>query len=369
MKFYVNTKELSSSLTTVIKALPSKAIEPIFSHILLDAKDGVLKLTASDGQFTIKASLEAQVETSGSVALPGREFTNLVKTFDTPTLEISAERNNNCSIKTGKSSYKLNTLPSEQFPLSPSIQGITFSLKQSELEGIIKETSFAIAPPEEVRAVLKGVLFFKEGENLSIVSADGRRMALRKVSVSEGENFEKVFPKKLIANIAPLLKAVENPVKFIVNDNLVSVTVDNVSFISGVINGKFPNFKQVIPGSRASDDIIVNRISLLSAMKRACLMATDQESPNLLKFSFTPEGITITANTQDVGEAYEEVPALGCGERKQISFNGKYLLECLAALSVTDIVLNVADPMSSATVKKSVDDEGFLAVIMPVRLK
>lgn len=369
MKIFVNTKEISNALSTVIKALPNKVIEPVFSHVLLQAKGGGLQLTASDGQCSITANIEASIEQEGAITLPGKELINLVKTFDTPTLEFTADDYKSCKIKTGKSQYKLNALPSSDFPETSTVTGVVFTVKQAELKGIIEETIFAVAPAEEVRAALKGFLFEKAEKTFTVATADGRKLAVRKTEVDEVGDFVRIFPRKLISDIFPILKAAETPVIFTIGETLVSVTIENIKFVSSFLSGAFPNYKQAIP-SRRGQDIVINRLSLLYAIKRAVLMAKDAESPNLLRFSIgASDGIVITANTQDVGEAYEEVQALGCGEPIQICFNGKYLLDCISALSVTDIVMGVSSPTDAVTIKKSVDDEGFLSVIMPVRLK
>ena len=339
---------------------------------MLETHDNELKIAATSGDISIEVLVGVEnIEQEGSITIPYKELSNLVGSYNPGILEMESDDYKILTLKTKGCHYQLNGLSSEQFPTLPKIISDTFiSIKQEDLKNMIKETNFAIAPSDEVRAVLKGSLFEITGDILNIVSADGRRMAKKSAKLLKASetNHEVIVPKKALTELLRVLKDdPENDVKIHITDSQIDFQVEKIRILSSLIQGKFPNYRQVIP-AHSDQSIRINKIDFLKALKRASFIAQDLESPNLIKLKIHGSQLIITANTQDLGQAYEEVDLEEPGQSLDISFNAKYLIDALSSMPAAEILFELSNPVNPGIIKPS-DSDDFIYVIMPVRLK
>jgi DNA polymerase-3 subunit beta len=182
------------------------------------------------------------------------------------------------------------------------------------------------------------------------------------------KDFEIVVPKKTLVELVRILKDGEEPqIKIYISDSQIDFHLENTRILSGLIQGKFPNYRQVIP-SHCEQSLRVNKDEIFRALKRASYMAQDMESPNLIKFKVHGSQIIITANTQDLGQAYEEVNLEEPGQTIDISFNAKYLLDALSSMPGSEILFKLSNSVNPGVIQPS-QQENYLYVVMPVRLK
>ncbi|HPZ09389.1 MAG TPA: DNA polymerase III subunit beta [Candidatus Eremiobacteraeota bacterium] len=372
MKVICQQEKLNFGIQTVSKAISSKVIEPIYGNIKLETSNNNMRLIATSGDISIEILIGVDsVEKEGSITVPSRELGNLIGSFNSGKVEIESDDIKLITITSKGCHYQLNGLPSDQFPsMQKTISEDLITINQETLKNMIKETFFAIAPPDEVRAVLKGSLFEIEGENLTVVSADGRRMAKKtgKLLNSPGKNFEIVVPKKTLNELIRILsEGSEEEVNIFISDSQIDFHIDNIRILSSIIQGKFPNYRQVIP-THCEQSLRINKENLYKALKRASFIAQDLESPNLVKFKVHGSQIIITANTQDVGQAYEEVDLEEPAQSLDIAFNAKYLIDALSSMATTEIIFELSNPVNPGIIKPA-QREDYLYVIMPVRLK
>jgi len=209
MKVICLQEELNRGIQIASKAISSKVIEPVYGNIMLEASNNSMKLVGTSGEISIEIIIKVQtIEQEGSITVPSRELGNLVGSLNPGPVKIESDDVKIINIETKGSNYQLNGLSSDQFPSIPRIIGEDIiSISQKALKSMIKETGFAIAPPDEVRSILKGSLFEVQGDSLTVVSADGRRMAKKtsKLLASPGKNFEVVVPKKTLNELMKIL--------------------------------------------------------------------------------------------------------------------------------------------------------------------
>jgi len=377
MKLICLQKELNEGIQRASQAISSKVIEPVYGNIMLEAGNNNMKLVGTSGELSIEVIIKVEaIEQEGSITVPSRELGNLIGSLNSGKVEIESDDVKIINITTKGSNYQLNGLSSDQFPSIPKIIGEDIiSIGQKTLKGMIKETGFAIAPPDEVRAILKGSLFEVQGDSLTVVSADGRRMAKKtaKLLNSPGKNFEVVVPKKTLNELLKILSDnQEEEVKIYITDSQIDFQMNDIRVLSSLIQGKFPNYRQVIP-AHCDQSLTINKDSLYKALRRASYIAqNDLESPHLVKFKIHDSQIIVTANTQDVGQAYEEIDLPEPAQSLDISFNAKYLLDALSYMECDEITFELSNPVNPGIIKpvrEKEKEEDYLYVIMPVRLK
>jgi len=377
MKVICLQEELNRGIQIASKAISSKVIEPVYGNIMLEASNNSMKLVGTSGEISIEIIIKVQtIEQEGSITVPSRELGNLVGSLNPGPVKIESDDVKIINIETKGSNYQLNGLSSDQFPSIPRIIGEDIiSISQKALKSMIKETGFAIAPPDEVRSILKGSLFEVQGDSLTVVSADGRRMAKKtsKLLASPGKNFEVVVPKKTLNELMKILSDnQEEQVKIYITESQIDFQMTDTRVLSSLIQGKFPNYRQVIP-AHCDQSLTINKEALYKALRRASYIAqNDLESPHLVKFKIHDSQIIVTANTQDVGQAYEEIDLSEPAQSLDISFNAKYLLDALSFMECDEITFELSNPVNPGIIKpvrEKDKEEDYLYVIMPVRLK
>lgn len=363
MKFSVSKEKLLSGLQTVQNVVSTRTTLPILSNVLLQARDGQLRLTTSDLDVGITGAIETQVEREGSTTLPARRLASIVKELPASEINIDVDSKNVASIRCGQSFFKILGLPEEEFPPLPQFSGANvFTIPQQQLRDALKKTSYAIST-DETRYVLNGILFsFREGK-LTMVATDGRRLALVDIEVEFPRNQEVdiIVPTKCVTELARLLGD-DSDVKMSVSENQVAFEVRNTLLISKLVDGNYPNYRQVIPGE-AKERVSLERELFLNAVHRVSLLSS--EKSNSVKLVFTKNNLEIVANTPDVGEARESLPVSYKGRDLSIAFNPEFLMAPLRNLSNDEVFLDLIDEMSPGVIKIQ---SPFLYVLMPMRI-
>ncbi|MHA3770929.1 DNA polymerase III subunit beta [Verrucomicrobiota bacterium sgz303538] len=363
MKFSVSKEKLLSGLQTVQNVVSTRTTLPILSNVLLQARDGQLRLTTSDLDVGITGATEAQVEVDGATTLPARRLATIVRELPAADIHIEVDAKNVASIRCGQSFFKILGLPEEEFPPLPQFSGAkVFTIPQQQLRDALKKTSYAIST-DETRYVLNGILFsFKEGK-LTMVATDGRRLALVdiEIEIPAGNEADIIVPTKCVTELARMVGD-KGDVKMSVAENQIAFEVDSTLLVSKLIEGNYPNYRQVIP-AETKERVTLERELFLTAVHRVSLLAS--EKSNSVKLVFSKNNIEIVANTPDVGEARESLPVTYKGRDFSIAFNPEFLMAPLRNLSNDEVYLDLIDEMSPGVIKIQTP---FLYVLMPMRI-
>src|SRR6266481_915732 len=299
MKFSVSKDKLLEGLSTVQNVVSTRTTLPILSNVLLQASDGEIRLTTTDLDVGVRRSVEAQVERTGATTLPARRLFSIVRELPSSEICFDVDTKNCASIRSGSSYFKILGLPEEEFPpLARFEDAKIFTIAQKVLKDGLKKTSYAIST-DETRYVLNGILF--------------------------------------------------------------SFELNRTLLVSKLIEGNYPNYRQVIP-SEAKERITLERETFLTAVRRVSILTS--EKSNSVKLIFSKSNIDIVANTPEVGEAKESLPVMYNGREFSIAFNPEFLMAPLRNLSEEEIYLDLIDEMSPGVIKIA---GPFLCVLMPMR--
>jgi DNA polymerase-3 subunit beta len=305
-----------------------------------------------------------KISRTGGTTLPAKKLYNILSALPHNEIEIDVDEKDVASIKAGASHFKLIGISEEEFPALPKFQGQrNFTLDQGHVKRMLLATNYA-ASNDEARAILNGVLMSFRGDKLSIVATDGRRMAhyTLDMEVPKDSECDLVIPSKTVGELLKTLKD-EGALEVRVGENQIAFKFGAVEIYSKLIEGTYPNFRQVIPSS-CEERISIERESLLSAVHRVSLLVSDKASPITLTFS--KNHLEIKGIAQDVGEAEETLPVKYSGKEIAISFNPEFLMDPLKNLSSDEVALELTDELSPGVVKA---DTPFLYVLMPMRVR
>ncbi len=363
MKFSVSKEKLLAGLQTVQNVVSTRTTLPILSNVLLHAADGKLRLTTTDLDVGVSGAIDAQIDKPGATTLPARRLANIVRELPAAEVQIEIDSKNVASIRCGQSFFKILGLPEEEFPPLPKFEDAkTFSIPQQALRDALKKTSYAIST-DETRYVLNGILFSFKDNKLTMVATDGRRLALVDLELEfpRSQEIEIIVPTKCVTELVRLLGD-EGDVKMSVGENQIAFELGVTLLVSKLIEGNYPNYRQVIPGE-AKERITLERETFLNAVHRVSLLSS--EKSNSVKLVFSKNNIEIAANTPDIGEAHESLAVAYKGREFSIAFNPEFLQAPLRALPNDEIYLDLIDEMSPGVIKIQ---SPFLYVLMPMRI-
>jgi DNA polymerase-3 subunit beta len=311
----------------------------------------------------IRCRVEARVERAGSTTLPARKFVSIIRELPSSEITIDVDSKNAASIRCGASYFKVYGLPKEDFPPFPSFEEEnSLTLKQAELRDGLRKTSYAISS-DEARFVLNGILFSLTENKLTLVATDGRRLALFDNELEFPKSHERDFilPTKAVTELQRLLSD-DGDVVISSSANLVSFNLNGSQLVSKLVDGNYPNYRQVIPGE-AKERVALEREAFLNCVRRVSLLSTDKTSS--VRLTFTKNNLDISANTPDVGEAKESMSLNYKGPDMSIAFNPEFLMDPLRNLPNDEVYLELIDEMSPGVIKIQTP---FLYVFMPMRV-
>jgi DNA polymerase-3 subunit beta len=368
MNLTITKEQILSGLQAVQNVVSTRTTLPILSNVLLRAEKNSVEFTATDLDVTVACSVEAQVKKTGATTVPVKKLFGIVRELNGSEIEIETDDKNITSIRCGASFYKIHGLSADEFPPMPKFKDDKkVSLQQENVKAMMKKTSFAIST-DESRYVLNGIFFSLKDNKMTLVATDGRRLALadEEVDISEKSSGEFIVPAKAVNELNRLLQE-KGDVEIKFGENQASFALKDdkgfsVLLITKLIEGNYPNYKQVIPGE-TKERIALAREELLQALRRAEIMTS--EKANSVKLTFGKNNLAITANTPEVGEARESLAVNYKGKEMAIAFNPRYLIDALSALTEDEVFFELIDELSPGVLKIN---GPFLYVVMPMRL-
>ncbi|MFN0066556.1 MAG: DNA polymerase III subunit beta [Limisphaerales bacterium] len=368
MKLSIAKDAMLVGLQAVQNVVGSRSSLPILSNVLLRATGTTLELTATDLDLTITSQVTATVVKPGATTLPVRRLFSICRELTNLELELESDDKHLATLTSGNSYYRINGLPPDEFPAIPQLtEKKDIVLPQERLRSMMKRTAYAMST-DESRYVLNGLFFNLKEHKLTLVATDGRRLALveEDVDVPPGSEGEFIVPSKTVTELGRLLTgAGEVDLRYTENQAAFRLQCEGqpeVRIVTKLVEGAYPNYRQVIP-TDSKERIRVVREELLQALRRAEIMTS--EKSNSVKLTFSKNNLAITANTPEVGEARESLAINYKGPDLQIAFNPAYVMDPLRALEVEEVTLDLNDELSPGVLRTEAQ---FLYVIMPMRV-
>ncbi len=368
MNLTIAKEQLINGLQAVQNVVGARTTLPILSNVLIRAEGDRLELTATDLDVTVSCSVEAKISQGGASTVPVKKLFGIVRELNGAEIELEVDEKHTCSVRAAASFYRINGLSADEFPPTASFkEEKKVVLPQETMAAMLKKTAFAVST-DESRYVLNGIYFSLKDHKLTLVATDGRRLALvdEELDVPEKSQGEFIVPAKTVNELTRLLqgkgtvelKYAENQAAF----TLASEKGASVLITTKLIEGNYPNYRQVIP-AEVGERIPLVREEFLHALRRAEIMTTDKA--NSVKLAFGKNNLAITANSPEIGEARESIAVNYKGKDVAIAFNPRYLIEPLTALAQDEVFFELTDELSPGVLKIN---GPFLYVVMPMRL-
>jgi DNA polymerase III subunit beta len=364
MKFSISKESLLAGLQQVQNIVSSKTTMPVLSNVLIQAVDGYLHFITSDLDMSIKVSMPADIESEGATTIPAKRFLSVVRELPVSEVSIEVDQKSNAMIRSGSSIFKLMGLSSVEYPELPAFDdGIEIKIDQGILRDALRATAYAVSL-DETRYVLNGINFVLQNNVITLVATDGKRLAKveREIEIPESHEKSFILPTKAVNELMKLCSD-SGQMSIFMGEGLVSFDFDGKFLTSKLVDGNYPNYRQVIPGE-AREVITMDRELLYRAINRVSLFASDKLGSVQLNFS---EGqVEIVASSVDVGEARETLAARYSGPAMSVSYGPEYILAPLRNLSNDEVHLHLIDERSPGVLRVGTH---FLYVIMPMRVQ
>ncbi len=366
MKIVCSHEELLTRLQIAARGVSQRSTVQILSGVLIRAEDGNVELAATDMEMSVRVPLDARVERPGAVVVPGRLLLDIVRALpagqdvdlDFPTSGGSL------TLVCGPSTYRLHTQSAEDFPQLPSAAGTaTFTVDRGAFAHTASQVGRA-ASKDESRPVLTGVKVEFGGERVTMAATDSYRLSVKEAALpgATGEA-EAIVPARALAEVGRIGGGMEGDgLEIAVLENQVLFGIGGVWLSARRIDGQFPNYRQLLPQT-FEHEVPVAKDELLDVIRRVSLMA-QRNLP--MRLSFEEGSLTITAQTQDVGEARESLPVDFHGDRLEIGFNPEFLRDGVESVEDDTVKLKLISPLRPGLVQGA--DDSFWYLIMPIRL-
>jgi DNA polymerase III subunit beta len=376
VKITVMQEQLQKGLGHVSRAVATKTSLPVLGNILLETDRGQLKLAATNLEVGITCWIDCAVEEEGAVTVPARLLTDFIANLPNDSIKLELDRRTLAlQVRAARSKATIKGIDAEDFPAIPTVEGeTTATIAPDVLREAISQVVFAAAT-DESRPVLAGVHLRFEGEKLTFSAADGFRMAVRTAELVRpaSEDVAIIVPARALNELSRAISDATEPVEMVVTRgrNQLLCRTGNIEFLSRLIDGSFPDWRQIVPNNYNTRTVL-GREQLLGAAKLASYFARDNNDVVKLSIKpgegeYAPGSLTISANAAEVGDNTSDIDAAVEGPEGQIAFNVRYLNDVLTALRTPQVALEMQGP-SSAGVIRPVGNQDSTHVIMPMHL-
>ena len=375
LKLTILRDKLNESIQIVSKAVSSRSAIPILSGIKIDAGPNGVTLTASDTEISIRCMIPleneteriATVEKTGSAVLPARFFAEMVKKLPQEEVHIESSENLQTVIRSGQTEIQLAGMDPEEFPALPSIiEEQVFSISGIVLKDMIRQTIFAVST-NEATPVLTGVLWnLRQGE-LKFVATDRHRLASCAAPANGDVEFSNVvISGRTLSELAKIIPDQDTLVDIVVSDSQVLFKLDNVLFLTRMLEGTYPDTSKIIPQAFKTE-LVLSAQQLADAIDRAHLLSREEKT-NIVRLTFMEGGdIEISSSSSELGRVKEQLSASRfSGEPLRIAFNSRYMLDALKVLDSEEIFVGFTGAMSPIILRPS-DHDRSLHLILPYR--
>lgn len=374
MKFTITRQNLHNGLAAVSASIPSKTTLPVLSNILFETDGDGVWMSGTDLDVSVRVKVPAEVHESGTLTAPGKKLQEITRELPSAPVEIST-RGDQIALECGRSSFKLNGLPADEFPSLPQLDfQAAVRVGGEELHRLIQHTAFAVST-EESRPILNGVLWELREGSMRMVATNGHRLARMGVATGPGSvgSTDFIVPPAALSQVQRLLKdADEIEVAWdagadgAARKNHLGFRSGSTEVYTRLIEGSYPNYEQVIP--KDNDKVAtVDKKTLESAVRRMAVVASDQT--HRIRLRFEPDRVHLNVLTPDLGEGSDELELAYDGDEIEIGFNANYLLEVLRYMPTDEVKMSFKAPERAATLEPLGDDAlDYLCLVMPLRI-
>jgi DNA polymerase-3 subunit beta len=367
MRFTITRENLLQGLGAVAGSIPTRTTLPVLSNILIEAEEDAVRMSGTDLDTAVSVRVPAEVAEPGAITAPAKKLQEIARELPGAT-EMSTQ-GDAIFISSGRSRFKLNGLPKDEFPAFPKVDfASSRRVTGSDLQRLITHVSFA-ASTEETRPILNGVLWQLGDHEMRMVATNGHRLAKMTLAVeADGDASAAdliVHPKALMQ--VQRLFAGDTVVEVARSENHLGFRSPEVQVYTRLIEGPYPNYEQVIPKDN-DKSMVADKGQLTSVVRRMAIVASDQT--HRVRMSLGGPMVKFSVESPDLGAANEELPVEYEGDPLEIGFNAQYLLELLRYMPTDEVKMSFKAPERAATMQPlgNEDTPDYLCLVMPLRL-
>ncbi len=366
MKISTQRQGLVGRLGIVSRAVSTRATTQALGGILLSSEGGKLALRATDLEMSMQTDLEGDVDADGSVLLPGRQLVEVARSLGVDDVTIETrEAERDVELRSGSAVFHLRTLPAEDFPQFPAPSDEPLRIPAAAFAATVELVARA-ASRDDMRPVLTGVLVSASGREMTMVATDSYRLSVKRTELETevGGELEANVPARALRELARILVGEEaDAVEISLLPNQAVFVAGRVVLTTRLIEGQFPNHTQLLPESY-DHDVRLPREEFLEVTRRVSQLA-QRNAP--LRLSFNPGELTVAAETPEVGDATETMPAAFEGEPLEIGFNPEFLKDGIESIEGDELLLRLISPLRPGLLQPG-EGEDFRYLVMPIRL-
>jgi DNA polymerase-3 subunit beta len=365
MRVICTQENLKSGLSMVGRIISSTNTLPILSNLLIKTENGVLKISSTNLEIAITTQVRCKVETEGSVTVVGKTINDL--TNNLPNKNIVLESGvGELRVETENYHTSVKTLPAEDFPLIPKVErGQVVAIDSQEIKKALDQVVFA-ASTNQTQPEISGVFFSIEGDVLRVAATDRYRLAERKLALKEkiSGNYDAIIPQKTLVELSRIIGNQKGQVEMVFSETQVSLSFNDTQIISRLIDGQYPDYKQIIPSSLKTT-VVTEKTPLISALRTVGVFS---QSSNSVKFDFSSpkQAIILTAESSDLGKSEVELPSKIEGDGAVIILNQHYVLDCLSSIDSPNIIMKIIDDNSPSLIVAEGNND-YLYLVMPIK--
>jgi len=365
MNIRCDRDQLLKATSSVIRAVSPKSPLPALEGILFTAKDETLSMATYDMEIGMNTSIPAQVREPGEIILNARLFSDIVRRLPEEQVTITVDEKLMTLIKSGESEYSLIGIHAAEFPEIPKITDTTsLQLDGGVLKSMVEQTVYAVAA-SDARPVFTGILTEINKDQIRMIAVDGYRLAIRTEPVQFDSDMNFIVPGKTMAEIARLIEENESDVQMEVAKRHIILKTGSYQIISRLIEGEFLDYRTSIP-TTAATTVRVDTKQFIDAIERIALLISERlKTP--LRCVFADHEVKLSCVTT-IGKGNDKISAHTEGDRVEIGFNFKYLLDALKASDSAEVLLEMNGPLSPLKIRP-VEGDSFLFLVLPMRLK
>ncbi|NLN54994.1 MAG: DNA polymerase III subunit beta [Clostridiales bacterium] len=369
LKFTSDKATLSSVIQPALYATSNKSTLPALEGLLFKLEGNVLTVSGYDLEKGIQTSAVVYGREDGAVVLNSAKISGIIKNFPECDITFEGDEKNLVIIKGGESEFAIHGIDASVFPAMPELKGENkMKIKGGIIKDLIYSTGHAVASADS-RPLLSGVLFSLENGNLTVVSTDNFRLALREIRncvEAESQNYIFIVPGKALNDLAKLITDNDEDVYIEFTRKYVIFRSVDIILFSRLLEGEFLDYKRVIPKT-GKTSVKINRLAFIESVERASLIV-DEKMRTALRFKFSGQMLNISCETQ-YGRVNENIGIELTGDDIEIGFNNRYILDALRASRDDEVMLTMSSPLMSMTITPVKDEENssYVYLVLPMR--
>lgn len=363
MKIECKVEKIKQAIVKIEKISGKNLTLPILDSFLIIAKGSILKIRATNLSIGAEVEIPVKVLSEGIVAVRGDIFSQTISNISNEDILVIEKQGENLKLNTKNNSILIKTFPPEDFPTIPSVSGINFSISSEKIIDGIKSVFYAGAI-SDIKPEISSVFMYGDGDSVVFVATDSFRLAEKKIKTKNIDDFNGIIiPLKNISEIIKIIGDSKKDILFTISKNQISFSMEGVYVTSRIVDGIFPDYRQIIP-KEFKTEVVVLKQDLLNALKVSNIFS-DKFNQTTLIIKPKEKVFSIFSKNSDVGENTTNLSASLSGEAVEVSFNHKYLNDCISSINQDSISIQL-NQNNKPIVIKGVSDSSFLYLIMPM---